>query len=209
LPLADVEESNNPANRQLIEDYAYWFTKLEYADRQGYEFFPGIPFIPPLFIPKRRISFTVALVVVLVSGAGIGIVLGSLLASMELARILAVAGAVLFGILGLKAGSKLGIILGTYLGRHGWRDGGSLARGDVRGDSWIICGWCCWSDLERLGIGREETGFCRILWGNAGGHRSSLLGGPGARVGRGNLRWGHWCVCGFADDIWAENSCGS
>ncbi len=112
LPLADLEGSNNAENRELIEDYAYWFTNFEYAESQGAEVFPGLPFIPPSFLPKISISFTVVLVVVLVSGAGIGSVLGSLLASMELARILAVAGAVLLGILGWKAGSKLGLVLG-------------------------------------------------------------------------------------------------
>ena len=112
LPLADIEGTINLQNGQLIEDYAYWFDNFNEEESPEADLVPGMPFNFPSSFPKKRISFTAALILVLVWGTVIGIVLGSLIASMEVARILAVSGAVLLGLLGLIAGSKLGKVFG-------------------------------------------------------------------------------------------------
>src|ERR1022692_2496568 len=112
LPLADIEGTLNLPNSQLIEDYAYWFNNFNEEESPVSDFSPKMPFNIPSFFPKKRISFTAALILVLVWGTVTGIVLGSLIGSMEFARILAVCGAVLLGFPCLIAGSRLGMIFG-------------------------------------------------------------------------------------------------
>jgi hypothetical protein len=113
LPLADIEGMINLQNGQLIEDYAYWFDNFNEEESPASDLLPGVPFNFPSSFPKKRMSFTAALMLVLVWGIVVGMVLGSLIASMEVARIMALCGAVLLGFLGLIAGSRFGKIFGT------------------------------------------------------------------------------------------------
>src|SRR5262249_28605852 len=88
LPLADIEKATNRHNRRLIDDYAYWFATADDDEGEAIDFFPALPW----FLPKTRMSFTVALMLVVLAGAMAGIVLGSLLAAIDFARVLAVCG---------------------------------------------------------------------------------------------------------------------
>ncbi len=110
LPLADLEEVNDPHNGQLIEDYAYWFVNCEDEVASAFEYYPGIPFRIPSSLPKRRL-FRIAVIFVLWA-VMCGVALGSLLASMELARISAGIGAAVLGSLGLFVGSRFGMFVG-------------------------------------------------------------------------------------------------
>lgn len=102
----------------------------DHEENTAPDFLAGMPFDFSSSFPKKRISFTAALALVVVLGMVIGTVLGSLLASMETARTLAAFGATILGFLGFFTGSRFGMIFGRMqqmvLGRPIKRKSGSL-----------------------------------------------------------------------------------
>lgn len=111
LPLADIEIPNHPHNRQLVEDYSYWFGNWGIADFTAPAAAHGLPFDPHTDQPGEW-SFLKALIRYGLYGAAYGIVLGSLLGALEGARTGALVGAAILGLVGLVAGAKYGILVG-------------------------------------------------------------------------------------------------
>jgi hypothetical protein len=91
---------------QALEDHSQWFTGAQ--TDEAFEFFSDIR----SHLPRRRMSFTRALTLVLGGGAVLGVVLGSLFGALELTRYLAGCGAALLGLLGLVSGARLGRVIG-------------------------------------------------------------------------------------------------
>ena len=115
LPLTEIEATSNLPNRQLIEDYAYWFTNGPTEFEESSE--PRQWSLPasPLFsaAPPARRGVATTLLVYGVVGALCGSVLGSLLAATESARIGAGVGAVIVAFIAGAAGAHFGMIFGA------------------------------------------------------------------------------------------------
>ncbi len=109
LPLADLEVRNKGRQRQLIEDYSYWFSNWGIEDREV------------LLAPERAIGPAppphpkwAVVKIVLKCGVGAalcGTVLGALLAASESAGIGAIVGALILGVIGWLVGKPNATIL--------------------------------------------------------------------------------------------------
>jgi hypothetical protein len=104
LVLAEIEAVGNRRNRQLIEDYAYWFHGSNRASRT---------IVPPAAaaavkepaLPSTELRTILAGTLLLaIAGGIIGTALGSVLAAMEIVQVGTITGAVLVGLLGLWLG---------------------------------------------------------------------------------------------------------
>lgn len=111
IPLADLEVSDHPHHRQLVEDYSYWFGNWQIDDftappatyREPFDTHTGQP---------GKWSLLKTLVCCGLYGAAYGIVLGSLVGALEGARTGALVGAAILGLIGLAAGAKYGMLVG-------------------------------------------------------------------------------------------------
>jgi hypothetical protein len=125
LYLTDLELPENSDNRQLIEDYAYWFgtgVDRSSAILTSAEWFATEPSPNPL---KQSSWWSIPKYVI--GGAITGISLGSLLAAMEIAQIGAIVGAILVGLLGSLLGTRSGRLFGAVYGyKRGSFYGGAL-----------------------------------------------------------------------------------
>jgi len=117
LPLADLESTVNIHNRQLIEDYAYWFHNFTSEGNITETFgsrtsttWMQIGHEP--IILSRWAYFKVMLFFGVVEAIS-GFSLGSLLAAMEIVQIGAIAGAVVLGLLGCFVGTRFGRFFGV------------------------------------------------------------------------------------------------
>jgi hypothetical protein len=112
IPLAEIEAAVKPHNRQLIEDYSYWFwnwerdLKTRLADDIARR----------LETPGRTTILLVTMSIALAAGAFYGASLGSALACYDAAFTAIKAGAAVLGIVGCF----LGVIFGAA---HGIRQG--------------------------------------------------------------------------------------
>jgi hypothetical protein len=111
LPLADLEVSDHPHHRQLVEDYSYWFGNWRIDDFTAPSEAHGLPFEPHTGQPVKW-SLLKTLVRYGLYGAAYGIVLGSLLGALEGARTGALVGAAILGLVGFAAGAKYGMLVG-------------------------------------------------------------------------------------------------
>ena len=137
LFLAELESTVNIHNRQLMEDYAYWFHNSPGSDIDTWTgggvttSSQWIKFESSSFHPKKWTLFG-AILRCGIAGGIIGIPLGSLLAAMEIVQIGAIVGAVLVGFLGYWMGARYGMIFGAVNRlKHG-----SLYGGDLGGNRW-------------------------------------------------------------------------
>ena len=132
--LAELESTVNIHNRQLIEDYAYWFHNWP-GESSDIDTWTGggvttssawMTLESSSYRPTRWTWFG-TIVRWGIAGAIIGIALGSLLASMEIVQIGAIAGAVIVGFLGYWVGASYGTIFGAVNRlKHGSLYGGIL-----------------------------------------------------------------------------------
>ena len=109
LPLADLEVTINPHDRQLVEDYSYWFGN-----------WPGDEFTAPTDTDRMPIhpqpgkgSFPKTLVRCGLYGTVYGVVLASLLGAVEGATTGALVGAVILGFAGCWLVAKYGRLVGV------------------------------------------------------------------------------------------------
>jgi hypothetical protein len=132
LFLAELESTVNIHNRQLLEDYAYWFHNSTGSDIDTWTgdgvttSSEWITFESSSFHPKKWTLFG-AILRCGIAGGIIGIPLGSLLAAMEIVQIGAIVGAVIVGVLGYWMGARYGMIFGAVNRlKHGSLYGGIL-----------------------------------------------------------------------------------
>ena len=85
LPLADLEVTINPHDRQLVEDYSYWFGNWPADEFTAPTDTDRMPFATHTGQPGKR-SFPKTLFRCGLYGAAYGVVLGSLLGAVEGAR---------------------------------------------------------------------------------------------------------------------------
>jgi hypothetical protein len=111
LPLTDIEMPNHPHNRQLVEDYSYWFGNWGIDDFTAPAAAYGLPFDPHTGQPGEW-NFLRTLIRYGLYGAAYGIVLGSLLGALEGARTGAWVGAAILGLVGLASGARYGMLVG-------------------------------------------------------------------------------------------------
>ena len=126
LPLADLEVTLNLHNRQVVEDYSYWFGNWPGDDFSATADAQASPVGPP---PAQPVKWRLlrALLRYGLYGAVYGVVLGSLLGAVEAARTGAWVGAVSVGFLGCVAGAKYGMLVGMVNRiRYGSLGGGIL-----------------------------------------------------------------------------------
>jgi hypothetical protein len=151
LPLADIEIPNHPHNRQLVEDYSYWFGNWQIDDFTAPTAVYGEPFDPYTGQPGKW-SFLKTLVRYGLYGAAYGIVLGSLLGALEGAMTGALVGAATLGLVGLAAGAKYGMLVGQ-VNRVRY---GSLAGGFLGALAGVVVG---------AGIGAMVVAYAGTLFG--------------------------------------------
>ena len=132
LSVAELESTVNIHNRQLIEDYAYWFNNWPGSDIDTWTgggvttSSEWMTLESSPYRPKRGTLFG-AILRCGIGGGIIGIPLGSLLAAMEIVQIGAIVGAVIVGVLGYWAGARFGTIFGAVNRlKHGSLYGGIL-----------------------------------------------------------------------------------
>jgi hypothetical protein len=111
LPLADIEIPNHPHNRQLVEDYSYWFGNWPIDDFTAPAAALGVSFDTHTGQPGKW-SFLRILALYGLYGAAYGIVLGSLVGALEDAMTGALVGAGILGLVGLAAGAGYGMLVG-------------------------------------------------------------------------------------------------
>jgi hypothetical protein len=120
LSLAEIESTVNIHNRQLVEDYAYWFHNSP-GESSEVDAWTGGGFVTSSqwILPERssyrakRWPLFEAVVKCGIAGGVIGIPLGSLFAAMEIVQFGAIVGAVIVGFLGYWAGARFGMFFGT------------------------------------------------------------------------------------------------
>ncbi len=112
LPLADLNVTINLHNRQLVEDYSYWFGNRSAEDFTAPADGHGLPF-DTLATRSRRGGFVRALAKCGLYGAVYGVVLGSLLGAVEGTVSGAWVAAVIVGFVGCVAGAKYGRLVGV------------------------------------------------------------------------------------------------
>lgn len=132
LFLAELESTVNIHNRQLMEDYAYWFHNLPGSDIDTWTgggvttSSQWIKVESSSYHPKKW-TLVGAILRCGIGGGIIGIPLGSLLAAMEIVQIGAIVGAVIVGVLGYWMGARYGMIFGAVNRlKHGSLYGGIL-----------------------------------------------------------------------------------
>ncbi len=116
LPLIDIESTINLHNRQLIEDYTYWFVnapdQFTYASEPPQvTLLPASPSFSSAPVAARDVVHTILACGVF--GALYGAVLGSLVTATESARTAASVGAVIVAFLTGVVGTKFGTIFGA------------------------------------------------------------------------------------------------
>ena len=126
LALAELESTVHIHNRQLIEDYAYWFYNWIGESSAGESRSEWITLEASPYQPKKWSLFGTMVRLGVVGGV-IGISLGSILGAMEIVQIGAIVGAVLVGLPGYWVGKRYGMVIGEVNRlRHGSLYGGIL-----------------------------------------------------------------------------------
>lgn len=112
LVLAELESTVNIHNRQLMEDYAYWFYNLT-GGSSGISTSSEWTTLGPAPLQLKKWTLFGAILKCAIGGGIIGISLGSLLAAMEIVQIGSLVGAVIVGLLGYWVGGRYGMIFGA------------------------------------------------------------------------------------------------
>lgn len=186
LPLADIEIPNHPHNRQLVEDYSYWFGNWGIDDFTAPAAAHGLPFDPHAGQPGKW-SFLKTLVRYGLYGAAYGIVLGSLVGALEGAMAGALVGAAILGLVGLAAGAKYGMLVGLVNRvRYAWLAGGFLGAltgvvvGAVIGAMVVAYAGALVGGIIGALVGRL---LARLKWRRLGPFEGTIIGaGVGAVV---------------------------
>lgn len=117
IPLAELESTINIHNRQLLDDYAYWFhnSANAIAEVAVTSYSTDSQWIPLEFSPYQPSKWALLRTTVKcgIWGGIVGVPLGSLLAAIEIVQFAAIAGAVIVGILGYGCGARYGMIVGA------------------------------------------------------------------------------------------------
>ncbi len=186
LPLADLEVPTNPHNRQLVEDYSYWFGNWPAEDFTAPADAHRMPFDTHTGQPGKW-SFPKTLVRCGLCGAVYGVVLGSLLGALESARTGALVGAAILGLVGLAAGAKYGMLVGVVNRvRYGSLAGGTLGTaggallGAMIGAMVVAFAGTLVGGIIGALVGRLLT---KLKWKRIGSFEGALIGaGVGAVV---------------------------
>jgi len=112
LPLADLDVSGNPHNRQLVEDYSYWFGNWPADDFTTRSDAPRMPLATETVQPGKWV-FLKALARYGLYGAIYGVVLGSLLGAVEGTMTGVLVGMAVLGFIGFVAGARYGMLVGV------------------------------------------------------------------------------------------------
>lgn len=117
IPLVELESTINIHNRQLMDDYAYWFhnsptasSELAVTSHEAASQWIRLEFSP--YQPNKWALLRTT-VKCGIWGGIVGVPLGSLLAAIEIVKFAAIVGAVLIGILGYGCGARYGMIVGA------------------------------------------------------------------------------------------------
>ncbi len=122
LPLAVLEVTSISHNRQLVEDYSYWFGNWP-SDNFTAQWIPSDNHTSQ----PDKWSFLKTLVRYGLYGAAYGVVLGSLVGALEGAMTGALVGAIILGLVGCAAGAKFGMLVRVVNRvRYGSLAGGTL-----------------------------------------------------------------------------------
>ena len=100
LPLFEIEVIGNHPNRQLVEDYSYWFCNAPHDDEWDHDAMPA---------SAKKPSFLQTIFFIGTLGALCGMVLGSVQSVMESARIGAMIGGSILGLFGCWFGYRLAL----------------------------------------------------------------------------------------------------
>ncbi len=112
VPLVDVEVRGNVANRQLVEDYAYWFTHVPLPGGEP------VRWLAEDGAPAMSLASAIATLLLVggILGALGGALAGVLLAVHDGATTGAAVGATLLGLAGWLAGTQLGLVFASDTG---------------------------------------------------------------------------------------------